>query len=183
MTVVSLGVTAIHKCRSMSNTGRCLLWSPLRTQVRRRARQRQRLTQNQWRAMQERAPLTAISLPTLDRLSDRYQAASSCRVCYASLRTPFTTTPPGTGSSITSTIIVSVCRVLCWVGVLCRLEADFFATDRLGLAFVFCRFGFVLTKRFAACLFVVFALFATFVRAFALRAVARSVRLAITPSL
>jgi hypothetical protein len=54
MTVVSLGVTAIHKCRSMSNTGRCLLWSALRTQVRRRARQRQRLTQNQWRAMQER---------------------------------------------------------------------------------------------------------------------------------
>jgi hypothetical protein len=88
MTVVSLGVTAIHKCRSMSNAGRCLLWSALRTQVRRRARQRQRLTQNQWQAMQERAPLTAISLPTLDRLSDRYQAASSCRVCYASLRTP-----------------------------------------------------------------------------------------------
>src|ERR1019366_958153 len=53
-----------------------------------RCGQRRRLTQNQWRTMQESAPLTAISLPTLDRLSDRYQAASSCRVWYASPRTP-----------------------------------------------------------------------------------------------
>jgi hypothetical protein len=182
MTVVSLGVTAVHKCRSMSNAGRCLLWSALRTQVRRRARQRQRLTQNQWRAMQERrhSPLFLFRLWTgclidIKRLR---------RVGFATRPTnSVTTTTPGTGSPITSTIIVSVCRVLCWVGVLCRLEANFFATDRLGLAFVFCRFGFVLTRRFAACLFVVFALFATFVRAFALRAVARLVRLAITPSL
>ena len=57
------------------------------------------------------------------------------------------------------------------------------ATSRLGLTFGFCRSDFALTSRFAARLFVLFALFATFVRVFVFSPVARLVRLAITPSL
>ena len=80
---------------------------------------------------------------------------------------------------------------LCRVGVLRRLEAGFFAArfapDRPDLALVFCRFALVLTGRFAACFFGVFAFLAAFLDAFlgafAFRAVVRLVRLAITHSL
>jgi hypothetical protein len=100
-----------------------------------------------------------------------------------------TTTTPGTGSSTTSTIVVSVCRGLGGVVLLDRLEAGFFATDRFGLALAFgltlafCRFGFALTRRLAACFFAVFDFFGALLPAFTLRAVARLVRLVITPSL
>jgi len=103
-----------------------------------------------------------------------------------------TTNTPGTGSSITSTIVVSFCAVsaiiisgcgvFCWVGVLRRLETDFFAPDfaaeRPDVALGFCRLALVLTGRFAVCFFGVFAFLATFLGAF--RVVARLVRLAIT---
>jgi len=110
-----------------------------------------------------------------------------------------TTNTPGTGSSITSTIVVSVwaispivisgCGVSGRLGVPRRLGADFFladfAAERPDLALVFRRFALVLSGRLAACFFDVFVFLASFLEAvaFVFAAAARLVRLAITYSL